>query len=304
MLATIAMGLLILGGISLVWVLIRTMQGNLLDRRLIFMYIGMAVALPLFLNIPPPLAETQEVTSLVDGLKKLTPGSKVLLSCDFDPQSAPELQPMAVAFFKYAFMNDIDVIMMGLWPAGPQQGNQAIETALEVPEIKAKNPVYGVDYVNLGFQSGNEFVIQTMGQSFKQKFPTDVRRTPYDSIPLLQNVVNFSNVDYVFVLSSGRPGSREWVQYAADRFGITLGTGNTAVQTPEMYPYWRGGQMKGLIGGMAGAAEFEKQLNVPAKATSFLLSQSFAHATVMALIIIGNLGYFAGRRREQSGGKK
>ncbi|MEE8577043.1 MAG: hypothetical protein V3T31_07285, partial [candidate division Zixibacteria bacterium] len=241
MLGTIATILFSIMALSLIYVLVRTVQGNPVERRIVFIYIGFAVALPLFMNMSPPLPVTRDVMDLVDALDELPPGSKVLAAFDYDPPSAPELQPMAVAFMKYAFKHDLKIIIMGLWPQGPQQANQAIAEAMLDPEIAAKNLQYGEDYVNMGFQSGNEFVIVSMGSAFKRMFPLDDRRIPYDSIPLLSNVTNFSNVDFVFNLSSGKPGTIEWVQIAVDRFGVTLGAGNTAVQAPQVYPYLRAG---------------------------------------------------------------
>ncbi|MDZ4722819.1 MAG: hypothetical protein SGI97_02775 [candidate division Zixibacteria bacterium] len=297
MLEYLAYGLNILVGLSLIYVFFRTVKGRPIGRRIVFLYIAIAVISPLFMNLVAPLPDTDEVQKLYRSIQTLSPGSKVLCSFDYDPQSAPELQPMAVAFLKYAFKHDFKIIIMGLWPAGPQQANQAIAVALADTEIAAKNLQYGTDYVNLGFQSGNEFVIQSMGNNFKQMFPSDDRRTPYDQIPILQNVVNFSNIDFVMDFSSGKPGSKEWVQIAVDRFGAKVGAGNTAVQAPEMYPYLRAGQLQGLMGGMTGAAEFEKTLKEPGKASTFLLSQMFGHATVIMLIIIGNVAYFTTRRK-------
>jgi hypothetical protein len=301
MLGTIAMILFALLGLSMIWVLIRTIQRKPIERRVVFIYIAFAVALPLFMDIPAPLPITNDVQKLVDALDELPPGSKVLAAFDFDPPSAPELQPMAVAFMKYAFKNDLKVIIMGLWPQGPQQATLAVEEAMEDPTISSKNLTYGVDWVNLGFQSGNEFVIQSMGTSFKRMFPLDDQRTPYDSIPLLNNVTNFSNIDFIMNFSSGKPGTVEWVQIAVDRFNATLGAGNTAVQAPQVYPYLRAGQLQGLLGGMSGAAEFEKALTEKGKATSFLLSQMMAHATVIAFIIIGNIAFFVTRRHQKKG---
>jgi hypothetical protein len=153
------------------------------------------------------------------------------------------------------------------------------------------NLKYGVDYVNMGYQAGNEFVIQRMGSDIRSMFPSDYRGTPYEEIPLVRNVKNFSNVDYVFDLSSGFVGTREWVQIAVDRFGVRMGAGNTAVQAPQMYPFLRAGQLIGLLGGMNGAAEFEYLSGWISKGTKFMLSQSFAHMIVIAFIIIGNVAF-------------
>lgn len=299
MMATVATVLFVLLGLSMIFVLIRTIQGRPIERRIVFVYIAFAVSLPLFMTLTPPLPITNDVMKLVDAVNELPPGSKVLVAFDYDPPSAPELQPMAVAFMKYAFKRDLKIIIMGLWPQGPQQANLAIEEAMADPDVFAKHLNYGVDYVNLGFQSGNEFVIQSMGGTFKRMFPQDDRRTPYDDIPLMSNVTNFSNIDFIYNLSSGKPGTIEWVQIAVDRFGAKLGAGNTAVQAPQVYPYLRSGQLHGLLGGMSGAAEFEKAVSEKGKASTFLLSQMMAHATVIAFILIGNVAYFVTRKKDK-----
>lgn len=296
---TIAVSLLALIGFSLIYVLFVTVTKKPVSRRIVFLYIAFTAALPLFVIAPAPVRVTDDVQNLADALADLPPGSKVLAAFDFDPPSAPELQPMAEAFMKYAFKHDLDVIIMGLWPQGPQQANDAVATALQDPDVAAKDPQYGIDYVNLGFQSGNEFVIQRMGSGFASMFPQDERQTPYQDIPVLQNVVNFSNVDFVMNFSSGKPGTQEWVQIAVDRFGAKLGAGNTAVQAPMIYPYVRAGQLSGLLGGMSGAAEFEKALSEPGDGSKRLLSQMATHATVMLFIIIGNIALFVGRRKER-----
>lgn len=292
-------------GLVLILILIRTIQGKLVDRRTIFVFVGLAVVLPFFMTVVQPIKLSPEVKALYDAMEKLQPGSKVLMSFDYDPPTAPELQPMAETFFYYCFKHDIKVIIMGLWPQGPQQAELAVRKVLTIPEIASKNIEYGVDYINLGFQAGNEFVIQRMGGSFKSMFPTDYYGTPYDSLPLANGVTNFSNIDFSMNLSAGYPGTIEWVQVAVDRYGVKLGAGNTAVQAPQVYPYLNAGQLKGLLGGLNGAAEFEKVVGVLGKGTKFMVSQSAAHIIVIAFIIIGNAAFFLGdRRRREKDAKK
>ncbi len=293
----IIIGLILL---AIVYIFVRTIQGNYVGRQTVFLFVGISVILPFFMTITQPIKLSPEVGSLYTALGELQPGSKVLISFDYDPPSAPELQPMAETFFYYCFKNDLKVLIMGLWPQGPQQADLAIQKALEQPDIAAKNIEYGVDYINLGFQAGNEFVIQRMGSSFKSMFPTDFYGTPYDSLPLVDGISNFSNIDFSMNLSAGYPGTIEWVQVAVDRYGVKLGAGNTAVQAPQVYPYLNSGQIKGLLGGLNGAAEFEKVVGVIGKGTKFMVSQSAAHVIVIAFIIIGNAAFFLGDKRKKS----
>lgn len=273
----------------------------LIDRRVIFLAVLIAVSLPLFLDLSQPVYVTTEVRDLYEAMEKLPSGSKVLMAFDYDPPSAPELQPMAVAGITYCLQRDLKMIIIGLWPQGPQQANQALaEVVGQDPGrefvFEGKTYRYGEDWVNLGFQEGREFVIQRMGSSFEGAFPKDYVGTPYAEFPLLQGVTNFSNIDFIFNFSAGYPGTIEWVQLAGDRFHASIGAANTAVQAPMVYPYYRAGQLTGILGGMKGAAEYEVLVGIKGQGTKFMLSQSFAHAIVIFFIVVGNVAYFVGGR--------
>ncbi len=284
--------------LALVYILIRTIRGQFVGRRIVFLFVGIAVVLPFFMNVSQPIRVSPEVQTVYDSVASLKPGSRILATFDYDPASAPELQPMAESLFRLCLERDLKIIILGLWPQGPQQAEMALQIALTDSSVVKKNLQRGIDYVNLGFQTGNEFVIQRMGADFRTMFPRDTRGIPYDSIPLLRDVRNFSNIDYSFNLSAGYPGTVEWVQVAVDRYGLKMGAGNTGVQATGMYPYLRSGQLKGLLGGLSGAAEFERATGKIGKATFYMLPQSFSHVVVIAFIIIGNAAFFLGEKRK------
>jgi hypothetical protein len=219
---------------------------------------------------------------------------------DYDPGSMPELQPMAESFFRYCFNRDLKVIIMGLWPNGPIQANVALEVVLKEPEIMKKNPKYGTDYVNLGYTAGNEVVIERMGGDIPATFPKDYSGNKTEDLPLMKGVKNFNNIDFVYNLSAGYPGTVEWVLFAVDPYKVKLGAGNTAVQAPQVYPYLNSGQLVGLLGGMKGGAEFEIATGYPAKAVRYMFSQSVAHAVICFFILLGNFAYFATRKKKGS----
>jgi len=271
-----------------------------IDRRWIYLLIAAAVSVPLFLRVEQRVTVTPEARGIFDPLERLSPGSRVLLACDYDPGTAPELQPMAVTFLKQALSRGLRVIIMGLWPQGPQQADLALQEALAHPAVAAKAPQYGVDYINLGFQSGNEVVIQRMGSSIPAVFPRDARGTPIEQFPIMEGVKDFTSLAYVFNISAGYPGTVEWVQFAGDRFHANLGSGTTAVSAPLYYTYYPQ-QLTGVLGGMKGAVEYETVSNFPGKAMTYMLSQSFSHLIVVLFILAGNVAFFLTWRRERTG---
>jgi hypothetical protein len=291
-----------------------------IDRRIIFLVILLALAIPIFLHMKININVTHEVRLFYNAIEALPPESRVLISFDYDPGSEPELQPMAETGFKHLIKNHIRFVIMGLWPQGPMQANKALAVINEVKEgfkVEGGDTLYfgrdlivygpdtiryGVDYINLGFQSGNELVIQRMGSSVQAAFPNDARYgRPVNQYPIMNGLNKLSDFDFVINWSAGYPGTVEWVQFAVDRFHVPVGAGNTAVQAPQVYPYLDTGQLTGLMGGMKGGAEYEQITGMKAKATMAMVSQTAAHIFVVLFIVIGNLAYFMTRGKKKEG---
>ena len=268
------------------------------DRRWIFLLVAVAVTVPLFLHLEQKIEVTEQSRGVADALRALPVGSRVLMACDYDPGTAAEVQPMAITFLRYCLSHHLRVIIMGLWPQGPMQADLALRDVLRDPAIAALQPKYGVDYINLGFQPGNEVVIQRMGSDIPAVFPNDARGRPIGESPIMENVRNFGAIAYVFNISAGYPGTVEWVQFAGDRFHAAVGSGTTAVSAPLYYTYFPR-QVTGVLGGMKGASEFEELTGFPGKGTRFMLSQSFAHMVVILFIVLGNIAFFLSRRRKR-----
>jgi hypothetical protein len=284
-----------------------------IDRRIIFVVIFLALAIPIFFHMQMKIDVTSEVQLLYNTIESLPQGSRILAAFDYDPGSEPELQPMAEAGFRLFIKDHLKFAIIGLWPQGPMQANKALSVINQVRSgyivkngdtlrfgrdlivVDGDTIQYGIDFVNLGFQSGNELVIQRMGSSVSAAFPIDSRGLPIDQYPIMKGLNKLSDFDFIYNLSAGYPGTVEWVQFAVDRFHVACGAGNTAVQAPQVYPYLNTGQLSGLMGGMKGGAEFERLTGHKAKATMAMVSQTFAHAFVVLFIIIGNLAFFVTR---------
>jgi hypothetical protein len=71
------------------------------------------------------------------------------------------------------------------------------------------------------------------------------------------------------------------------------------VSAPAFYPFLDAGQLKGLIGGMKGAAEYENLLEQIGTASAGMDAQSVAHGMIIFFIIFANFFYFLGKRRKR-----
>ena len=270
--------------------------GNM-DRRIIFVLIALSVIIPVSLNIifPNPVGAepSRELYNYVDALPA---GANVLLSCDYDPSTMPELQPMAVALTRQLFEKDINIVAMALWPQGASLGQEVLS---EQSAEQGKEQY--TDWVNLGYKTGGGVLIVRLGSGFKAVFPEDKDGMNWDAIPMLSEIKDISDFDLVLSLSAGDPGIPAWVMMAGDRFNVPIGGGCTAVSAPQFFPYLRSGQMIGLLGGLKGAADYETLTDSPGKGIEGMAPQSIAHLVIMLLIVVGNISYFASRRRSGGG---
>jgi hypothetical protein len=280
-----------------------------LDRRWIFLLMFWSVLLPIyyigltghtFPEIPSALAQ-----ATFNEVERLNEGDPVLLSFDFDPASEGELGPMATAFVKHAAARKLKMYFMALWPVGAQMVDNTINQVIrtDYPEL-----VYGVDYVNLGFKSGNEGVIKVIVTNLRELYTTDSHGTALQDIPMMAGIENIQQMKLVINISAGYAGTKEWVQYASTPFpNIRLVAGSTGVQAPLLYPYIPA-QLPGLLGAIKGAAEYEKLVvdayGGPSPDPRYLEGlrrmgpQLVAHLLVIFLIIVANLLYFTEKRQE------
>jgi hypothetical protein len=279
-----------------------------LDRRIIFLIVGLSVLIPLLKPewIALPIRPTPESQIVFDEINKLNAGDKMLLSFEYSPSTKPEIHPMAIAILKHLYAKNIQVYGFALWPDGNFMSTEAFS---EVSDDYDKK--YGVDYVNLGYKPGGEAVIKGIASDIRTLYTVDLQGTSINDIPMMKDVVNIEDFDFVFSLSAGYPGSKEWVQYACDPKNIPLSTGCTSIQVTDIMPYVENDQIRGILAGMPGAAEYESLVEAelqkmeisgkPGEASGMMAAQSIAHVVIVLFIIFGNISYFITRKKNRKG---
>ncbi len=266
-----------------------------IDRRWIFLAIAVVVFIPILYPIGMPIRATDTTKVVFDAIEDLPANSKVLVSVEYSPSTKPENHPMTISILRHLFKNDHKVFVTCLWPDGQFMAQEALEE-VAVGEF---NKIYGEDYVFLGFRPGNEAVVKGIVSNIRKLYTVDVHQTKVDEIPLMKDVNQFSDFDFLFTSSAGFPGTIEWVQYAADPTGVPMSSGVTSIQVNEVMPYVQSGQMKGVLAGMPGAAENEALIGQKGFATSGMDAQSIAHLVIVLFIILGNLAFFIERQRSK-----
>jgi hypothetical protein len=291
---------IVIGG-GLLWILYLSIKGRDVDRRVVYLFVGATVALAIIFRLEFGEVATPIVKSVFDKIENLPAGSKIVLSYDFDPAMAPEVNPMANAFIRHILEKKHRLYFMSLWATGQSLLSVSLNEVLtpEFPDAK-----YGVDYCNLGYKAGNEGVLNVVITNFRKMFPSDANGNSLDSLPMFKDVESLKDMDLLISVGGGKPGVKEWILFAGDPGKIAMAGGSAAVSAPLLYPYWPR-QLIGLLGGTKGAAEYEaelikthprfKDMNMPA--LRMMGPQTMAHVVIIAFIVIGNIAYFRSRKK-------
>src|SRR5262249_18005228 len=124
-----------------------------------------------------------------------------------------------------------------------------------------------------------------------------------------RTVQSIRDVKLVYSVATGIIGEW-WVTQMHPQSGTPVVVGPTAVGAPKYYAYFNAGQMVGMVGGMKGAAEYEKLLSGahPERAqfsgstrvftaTKGMDAQTVIHVVIILFILIGNVAFIRSRKK-------
>ena len=258
-----------------------------LDRRWIYLVIGIVTFLPILVMVDMPVKITPEVKSVYDRIESLPEGTAIMIPMEYSPDTMAELQPMARAVLRHCFSRGLKVLSTSLQIQGVLLIEQDLRTV-----ANEYGKVYGKDYVFLGYKPYPDNVILNMGENFRVSFPLDYYNNPLDSLPMMAGINNYSNVACIVNINA-TSGVDSWITYANGRYGADLALGVTAVIATDYYAFLQSGQLFGLMGGLKGAAEYERLIGKKGVANRAMTSVSVAHIFIILFIIIGNIAFIA-----------
>jgi hypothetical protein len=294
-----------------------------LDRRYIYIMVALATIIPFMIpfNSKTYTTDTTEsIYQLVDSYAGRTDRA-VLMCFQHDASTMPELYPMEIAMIRHCFLRHVKVFTLCFDPTTAPLIDYVINTVKEeFPDVKS-----GVDYCNFGFKAIYLPLVLGMGDDIAKAVETDAEGRNIANLPIMQGINNYNEMNFIIEFS-GATAAYVWMAYARTRFGANVAAGVTAVMAAEQYPYIQTGQLVGMLGGLKGAAEYEKMVDLFAqqqrkfskeiarsehpnilevnpkftKARIGMNAQTVAHILILLFIIVGNIGYFVTRRNKKT----
>ncbi|MCD6554835.1 MAG: zinc ribbon domain-containing protein [Anaerolineae bacterium] len=265
-------------------------------RLLLYLALIAAILIPyffytgLFEESVPPAPETEDFYRTIENL---SPDSVVLVAFDYDPSLAAEMNLQAEALIHHLMKRGLKVMTISMYPSGP---------ALAEDILRGAASVYGyqpaVDYINLGYLPNLPASLRAFA-GLNPMASYTYEGTPASETPLGQRINRLSDFGLIVELAAGQDTLRWWIEQVGSRYpGLPMVAGVSASLDPYVRPYYETPgrrQLKGLLVGLPGAAQYEGLTGRTGRALDNLESQGLAHLTIVAVIVVGNIVYLVSR---------
>lgn len=285
-----------------------------MDRRIVFVFVALAVAVPIIFKMDFPVFPGRSVLGLKNFIDGLPAGERVFLSFDFDPASMPELQPAAIAILVHLFRRGVKPVCGANWPVGGDMAEAALAEAVALhrdtfekaksdgvlANASKKDLVSGTDYINLGYKPGAIIHVKAIVADFLGPYPVDKDGNSTSHMPIFQNENDrrfaISDIGIIISFTAGTGGIEAFINVAGEH-KRPMAAGCTSVNIPRFYTYLQTKQLVGMTGGLPGAAEYEKLIDYLGPARYGIAPQSVAHMVIIGFIILGNIAFLAERAK-------
>jgi hypothetical protein len=261
-----------------------------IDVRIIYITVFVTLAIPLLIPLGIPLTVADNSVNMYTLIEDLQPGDRVLMSLDYTALVAPEVHAGTVAICRHLFEKGVGVAMFGYIPEGPMFGDMAINQLADEYDL-----VYGKDVVNLGFIPGSESGVRAFGDNILESAPRCFRNQVTKDMPIMQGVRNAA--DFKMLIGIG-DGLQVMVQQIHTVHGTPICGVSTAAGTTGLWPYVNSGQIKAMLSGLRGCAEYEMLVNKPSTAVAKMDGQSLGHLVIILFIAAGNIGHFVTKKNK------
>ncbi len=268
-------------------------------RPFIYVLMLLAVLLPFFV---PDLSNASVRTfgtraaDFYEKIQALQPNSIVVLSFDYDPGGAGEMDLQANVLVRHLMKKGARIVAISTMdPTGAQIAQRVLDDAARA----TGNYTYGTNYLNLGFIAGQEAGLNQLAVAgFAPATTSDyVRRETLDKYPNFLNIQNWRNVALLIELAGAPEPLQKWIEQVQPRAGVKIAAGVSAAVEPRALTYLKTNQLIALSSGFLGAAQYEALSGQRGLAMINAGAQSTAQLVLIGLIIAGNLVYWFSRGR-------
>lgn len=244
----------------------------------VYLLIGMAVAIPVLLQVFRPTGAAREwpgVSAAYAAVDSLPPLATVQLLWAYDPATAGELDLVAAPIVRHLLDKGANLQVVSLLPNGPATARRLF-FAVHDERSQMRRSVGETAVDPPRFLPGGVMALPALGQQ---------------------------RADLAVVFAAQSEDVQEWLEQVAPRNSVPVVAATGAGADPILRPYLASGQLVGLVSGYDGAASYTDlldELPTPSREKQLqlqLVGQNLATVVFLFLIVAGNLAILVTGRR-------
>ena len=225
----------------------------------------------------------------------MKPNALTLIVMDYSGGARAELDPQVRNTLVQLLQRQQRAMAISTMPEGQQIVQELYDG---VQPIFHNSSRYGDYFLNLGYKASGEAAIRSLMQNSKELFAKDAIKNKELSKEWenFQTVKSLNDVTTLILFSDNAKRARQWVEQVAHPSGKPLLVGVTAEAAPELAPYRESKDIKVMLTGLRGAADYEYWLNNPLGTSPATASGMLDAISYVSLLLVGVMvaGYLAG----------
>jgi len=267
-----------------------------LDSRIIYAILIISLLIPYVRPLGLPIPIGNEIQDYYEFITTIEEGSVVAIELASDPSTIPQLRSAHQITILKLFERNCKLVFFHMRDDAQPLHEAMMEWVLENLPL-ADKPVYGEDYVNLGYLVDAESTVAALASGVKDFVSSDAYDNELSSLPMLEDIDDGSDFDLV-IWNDGSRGIftymlRQWQEV----YGTPLVVIAVSINKPTVMPYLQSGQVSAGSFGIDGSAQLEYISGYVGDATKATEPGSLAGLSIMMLLIVGNVVYFIQKSR-------
>ncbi len=252
-----------------------------LRRSLFVIYALMIIAVLLVQTriFSLPVAVPIEINSAISVAENIAENSPVLVVFDYDPGLSSEMEAIAVPLVDHMILlKHPRLTFVSTSPYGDALAERFISVSL-----RDRNYQRGIQFVNFGYLPGGLAGVRVFASAMPQGGFSDVTA--------------INQFSAIVVITDNADDGRVWIEQTNGlRGSAPILIASSAQASPMLYPYYRSGQVAGMINGLHGAAIVEQRnAGLPGTARRYWDAYAISLFLAVGFILLGGLwNLFAG----------